>query len=56
MLHSIHGNKRARVHVNRLRKSDAMRYDAETQDPRDGMWPDSRRILRGIINVDADKP
>jgi transposase InsO family protein len=36
----------ARVHVNRLRKYPESAV--ETQDPRDGMYPDSRRMLRMI--------
>jgi hypothetical protein len=36
----------ARVHVNRLRKYPE--YAVETQDPRDGLYPDSRRMLRMI--------
>jgi hypothetical protein len=40
--------KVARVHVNRLRKIDPVTL-AETRAPQDGLWPDSRRILRGIL-------
>jgi hypothetical protein len=44
---SVVAGKRARVHVNRLRKSDLETLQ-ETEDPREGMWPVTRRVLRGL--------
>jgi hypothetical protein len=44
---SVVGGKRARVHVNRLRKIDLETLQ-ETEEPREGMWADTRRVLRGL--------
>jgi transposase InsO family protein len=49
VLESVLGGKRARVHVNRLRKIDSETLQ-ETEDPREGMWPDTRRVLRGLVD------
>jgi hypothetical protein len=47
MVSEIEGN-RARAHVNRLRKI-APETLAETANPESGLWPGSRRLLRGIL-------
>jgi Integrase core domain len=47
MVSEIEG-KRARAHVNRLRKI-APETLAETANPEAGLWPDSRRLLRGSL-------
>ena len=38
----------ARTHVNRLRRSSTMQ--AESEDPMEGMFPDSFRILRSLLD------
>jgi hypothetical protein len=43
--------KSARVHVNRLRKIAEDEDLAETGDPITGIWPDSRRILRAVLDT-----
>lgn len=48
ILRRVVGNKIARAHVNRLRQFDVERH-AEPQDPTAGLWPDSRRVLHGIL-------
>jgi hypothetical protein len=47
MVSEVEG-KRARAHVNRLRKI-APETLAETANPEAGLWPDSRRLIRGIL-------
>jgi hypothetical protein len=55
ILEILIGGKRARAHVNRLRHFDVVKH-RETGDPVEGMWPDSRRILQGIMAEREDKP
>lgn len=45
------GGRRARVHVSQLKRigNDAEFHDAG--DPQQGIWPDARRILRGIVEA-----
>jgi hypothetical protein len=43
--------KKARFHVNRLRKLAEDEDLAETGNPMTGMWPDSRRILRAVLET-----
>jgi hypothetical protein len=38
----------ARVHVNRMRRWDS-KAEENAREPEAGMWPDSRRVLRGIL-------
>jgi hypothetical protein len=47
MVSKVEG-KRARAHVNRLRMLEPGTL-VETSSPEDGLWPDSRRLLRGIL-------
>jgi hypothetical protein len=43
------GDKVARAHVNRLRKVEPEAV-VETSQPKDGLWLDSRRLLRSILS------
>jgi hypothetical protein len=42
-------DKVARAHVNRLQKVEPEAL-VETSEPKDGLWPDSRRLLRSILS------
>jgi hypothetical protein len=55
ILESLLGGKRVRAHVNRLRHFDVVKH-RKTGDPVEAMWPDSRRILQGIMAEREDKP
>lgn len=43
------GNRRARVHVNRLKRIAEDEDIRDTGDPQQGVWPDARRIIRSIL-------
>lgn len=51
-LRSLHGNRLTNSHVNRLRHFDSQRHK-KTSDLSTGMWPQSRRIYRGIIEEEV---
>jgi hypothetical protein len=45
--------KISRVHVNRLTRTE--QDLKETQNPLEGLFPDSRRLLRNVLEYDASK-
>lgn len=48
MLKGVVNGAVARTHVNRLRRSSKMQ--AESEDPMEGMFPDSFRVLRNLLD------
>jgi hypothetical protein len=48
MLRAESDHRVARVHVNRMRRWSSLAAE-DARDPRAGLWPDSRRVVRSII-------